>query len=108
MPPHILNPLPAILFLFLLLFKKVSVCTLLHAPSTQAAFLLFVSEMRRVPVFAELWANFSPSISSPELRKGNASSLSLSPSGPGAAVPRSNRDVPLPASGKRGNRDCMV
>lgn len=36
------------------------------------------------------------------------SSLSLSPSGPGAVVPRSNRDVPLPVSGKRGKRDCMV
>lgn len=36
------------------------------------------------------------------------SSLSLSPSGPGAVVPRSNRDVPLPESGKRGKRDWMV
>lgn len=49
-----------------------------------------------------------PSIISPELRKGNVSSLSLSPSGPGAVVPRSNREVPLPESGKRGNRDCMA
>lgn len=36
------------------------------------------------------------------------SSLSLSPSGPGAVVPRSNRDAPLPESGKRGKRDWMV
>lgn len=42
---------------------------------------------------------------SPELRKGKVSNLSLSPSGPGAAVPRSNRDVPLPDSGRRGKRD---
>lgn len=47
-------------------------------------------------------------MNSPEPRKGNVSSLSLSPSGPGAVVPRSNRDVPLPESGKRGNRDCMA
>lgn len=45
---------------------------------------------------------------SPELRKGNVSNLSLSPSGPGAAVPRSNRDVPLPDSGRRGKRDCIA
>lgn len=55
---------------------------------------------------------FSPtsteSLYSPEPRKGYVSSLSLSPSGPAAAVPRSNRDVPLPESGKRGNRDWMA
>lgn len=44
----------------------------------------------------------------PELRKGYVSNLSLSPSGPAAAAPRSNKDVPLPESGKRGNRDCMA
>lgn len=54
-------------------------------------------------------ANFSREKSrSPELRKGNVSNLSLSPSGPGAAVPRSNRDVPLPDSGRRGKRDCIA
>lgn len=58
---------------------------------------------RKIPTFAV--ALF---IDSPEPRKGNASSLSLSPSGPGAAVPRSNRDVPLPESGRRGNRDCIA
>lgn len=45
---------------------------------------------------------------SPELRKGKVSNRSLSPSGPGAAVPRSNRDVPLPDSGRRGNSDCIA
>lgn len=48
------------------------------------------------------------SLCSPELRKGNESSLSLSPSGPGAVVPRSKREVPLLVSGKRGNKDCMA
>lgn len=48
------------------------------------------------------------SLNSPEPRKGYVSSLSLSPSGPAATVPRSNRDVPLPESGKRGNRDWMA
>lgn len=65
----------------------------------------FVSEILKDSYF---FPNFSPHAHTPELRKGNVSSLSLSPSGPGAVVPRSNRDAPLPESGKRGNRDCMA
>lgn len=55
-----------------------------------------------------IFSTSTESLHSPEPRKGYVSSLSLSPSGPAATVPRSKRDVPLPESGKRGNRDWMA
>lgn len=83
-----------------------------HIHTVQAVFFCFVSGILKDSYLfsgnVKFMTKFSPPVGSPELRKGNVSSLSLSPSGPGAVVPRSNRDVPLPESGKRGNRDCMA
>lgn len=119
MPPNILIPLSVLLFpssppcLSRSVFCVYAAYTL--PALTIKSFILVknvVSGMLKDSCFRSgtqaLWVNISPSISSPELRKGNVSSLSLSPSGPGAVVPRSNRDVPLPVSGKRGKRDCMA
>lgn len=51
--------------------------------------------------------SFSSCVShSPEPRNGKVSSRSLSPSG--APVARSNRAVPRPESGNRGNKDCKA
>lgn len=105
MPPHILIALPAPL---LPMFNKV--CFLcIHCRIPSYAVCKVLKEVTS-KILKELQVYFfsTPCISSPEPRKGNASNLSLSPSGPGAVVPRSNRDVPLPESGSRGKRDCMA
>lgn len=87
-PPPFVCTLPIIHFIYIYIYK----CIFLHA----------IEEDRHVS------DQLCHSLCSPELRKGNESSLSLSPSGPGAVVPRSKREVPLLVSGKRGNKDCMA
>lgn len=78
--------------------------SVLYLPSlfSQSSSTLFFTSVTPLPL-ASLLSSLSP-----ELRKGNVSSLSLSPSGPGAVATRSNREVPLPDSGKRGNSDCRA